>query len=154
MEVYLFNLTYHVDLRRRFASGFTRIMSLALTLSFLTAAVPHAGFASEQSRTSGNASRDSVKIVGVGATSCAAYLQGAAENPATERDYVAWAQGFMSGVLMRAPEGRDVDLDLLPPTFPLVRQAEFLRQYCEANPTRGFTDGVLELYRLLRMPPS
>ncbi len=99
-------------------------------------------------------SADSVKIVGIGASSCADFLQGVTADPAAERDYMAWAQGFMSGVLLRAPTGRDVDLDLLPSQFPLARQAEFLRRYCEANGARDFSDAVIELYRVLRMPPS
>ena len=97
---------------------------------------------------------ESVKIVGIGASSCADFLQGVTADPAAERDYMAWAQGFMSGVLLRAPIGRDVDLDLLPSQFPLARQAEFLRRYCEANGARDFSDAVTELYRVLRMPPS
>ena len=95
-----------------------------------------------------------VKIVGIAATTCAAFSEQVAREPAAERDYVAWAQGFMSGLIIRAPAGVDEELDLLPPTFPLARQMAFLRAYCRDNPGRDYSDGVLDLYRLLRMPPS
>lgn len=97
---------------------------------------------------------ESIKIVGIGTSSCSIFLREIADAPAAERDYIAWAQGFMSGALVRAPSGQDTGLDLLPPQFPLVRQAEFLRRYCEANSSGSFSDAVIELYRLLRMPPS
>lgn len=101
----------------------------------------------------GTAQAKSVKIVGVAATTCTAFNEQVAREPVAERDYVAWAQGFMSGLIIRAPAGIDEDLDLLPPTFPLSRQTEFLRAYCRDNPDRDYTDGVLDLYRLLRKPP-
>lgn len=95
-----------------------------------------------------------LKIVGIGASTCARFNELIGRNPPTERDYVAWAQGFMSGVLIRAPKGVDENLDLLPPTFPLQKQADFLRNFCRNNPNRDYSDGVLDLYRLLRNPSS
>ena len=95
-----------------------------------------------------------VKIVGVAATACADFNDQVAREPAAERDYVAWAQGFMSGLIVRAPAGVDEELDLLPSTFPLARQIEFLRAYCRDNPGRDYSDGVIDLYRLLRKPAS
>lgn len=97
---------------------------------------------------------ETAKIVGVGAASCSTFLDHIRAEPSSERDYVIWAQGFMSGALMRAPEGLDRGLDLLPPTFPIGRQAVFLRRYCEAHPRADFSDGVVELFRTLRAPPS
>ena len=46
-----------------------------------------------------------VKVVGIGASSCAQFNEEVAGSPSAERDYFAWAQGFMSGVLLRAPTG-------------------------------------------------
>src|SRR5215218_1051104 len=74
-----------------------------------------------------------VRIVGVGATSCTQFEQEISRKPAAERDYLAWAQGFMSGALMRAPRGVDEALDLLPPSLPLQKQADFLRAFCLEN---------------------
>lgn len=94
-----------------------------------------------------------IKIVGIGASSCATFLQ-QAPDPRTGREYLAWAQGYMSGLLVRAPVGKDETLDLLPATFPLRKQAEFLRLHCEGNRAHDFSDAVEELYKTLRAPPG
>jgi hypothetical protein len=92
------------------------------------------------------------KIVGLGATSCATFNQEIAHTPASERDYMAWAQGFMSGALMRAPSGVDEGLDLLPPSMPLREQADFLQAYCRSHPEADYMDAAHALYRRLRGP--
>lgn len=92
------------------------------------------------------------KIVGIGAATCARFNQEIADRPAAERDYFAWAQGFMSGALIRAPEGVDVGLDLAPPSMPLNAQADFIRAYCVKNPGEDYMDAVHALYRRLRGP--
>lgn len=95
-----------------------------------------------------------VKIVGIGAATCEVYLNQIASAPTSERDYLAWAQGYMSGILVRAPAGKDEDLDLAPQAFPLGRQASFLREWCLNHANADFADGVQELYRALRAPPG
>ncbi len=94
------------------------------------------------------------KIVGIGAASCARFGTDAAAHPAMERDYFAWAQGFMSGALIRAPDGVDEGLDLAPPSMPLAAQVDFLRAYCAANPATDYSDAVRALYHRLRGPAS
>ena len=69
-------------------------------------------------------------------SSCARFNEESARSPNTERDYFAWAQGFMSGVLLRAPRGQDETLDLAPPSFSLGKQAAFLREFCSKNQVR------------------
>lgn len=93
---------------------------------------------------------ETVKIVGIGAMSCAEFNRVIMNNPAEERALFAWAQGFMSGALMRAPPGSDDDLDLMPARAPLQQQAAFLRTFCAAAPEKGFADAVMELYCTLR----
>ena len=90
-------------------------------------------------------------IVGLGATTCKNFVSEVEQNARVQRDYFAWAQGFMSGVLMRAPPGVDEGLELNPPAFPLLRQIEFLRSFCARNPDKDYSDGVIELYRALRI---
>jgi hypothetical protein len=90
-------------------------------------------------------------IVGLGATPCDAFNRDVERNFQIQRDYFAWAQGFMSGVLMRAPPGIDEGLQLAPPTFPLLKQVDFLRSFCAKNPEKDYSDGVTELYRPLRI---
>lgn len=98
------------------------------------------------------APQPAVKIVGIGAASCARFNQEIGTTPTLERDYLGWAQGFMSGALMRAPAGVDEDLDLLPPSRPLQDQAAFLRDFCRAHPDQDYMDAVRALYHLLRGP--
>ena len=102
----------------------------------------------------GQAQAQAVKIVGIGASTCQRFTREIDGTPQAERDYFAWAQGYMSGLLIRAPAGKDESLDLTPPTFPLLKQASFLRTYCSSNPGADFSDAVNELYRTLRAPPG
>lgn len=90
------------------------------------------------------------KIVGIGAATFREFIEGIDKNSATQRDYLAWAQGFMSAVLLTRPAGVDEGLDLNPPSFGLLSQLGFLRQYCLDNQSRDFADAVVELYRTLR----
>jgi hypothetical protein len=103
---------------------------------------------------SGEATAQTVRIVGIGAASCARFNQEIAQKPPVERDYLAWAQGFMSGALIRAPQGVDENLDLLPPSFPLQQQSDFLRAFCAANPNEDYMDAVHVLYQRLKGPLS
>ena len=95
-----------------------------------------------------------VKIVGIGAATCSEFIRHVEAQPGEERTYFAWAQGYMNGLLIRAPAGKDEGLDLAPPSFPLQRQAAFLRTFCSENIGADFTDAVNMLYRTLRAPPG
>lgn len=96
------------------------------------------------------AERPTAKIVGVGATKCAQFLSDARTNPAVQRDYLAWAQGFISAILLSRPAGTDEQLDLLPPAFPLLEQLRFLQEQCTSSPDMSFSDAVEALYKKLR----
>ena len=96
----------------------------------------------------------SVKIVGIGTATCQDFLAEIEGRPDVEKNFFAWAQGYMSGLLIRAPAGKDEDLDLTPRAFPLLRQAEFLRSYCSTHAGEDYTDAVNTLYRTLRAPPG
>ncbi|MCP4615771.1 MAG: hypothetical protein GY844_04995 [Bradyrhizobium sp.] len=89
-------------------------------------------------------------IVGLGATTCQQFNDDVRSNPLIRRDYQAWAQGFMSDILSSRPPGVDEGLDLAPPTFPLMRQLDFLGDYCARNASPDFSDGVAALYKRLR----
>ena len=90
------------------------------------------------------------RIVGLGATGCAEFISEIRQNPALQRDYLAWAQGYMSGILLSRPVGVDEGLDLVPKMFPLLKQLEFLREHCTQNPSADFADAVVALYKRLR----
>lgn len=90
------------------------------------------------------------RVVGLGATSCPAFLNDALRKPPIQRDYLAWAQGYMSAILLTRPGTVDDGLDLTPPTFPLLKQLEFLRDFCTKHPDESFPDAVDNLYKRLR----
>jgi hypothetical protein len=89
-------------------------------------------------------------VVGLGAATCQQFNDDVRSNPLILRDYLAWAQGFMSGILSSRPPGVDEGLDLAPSTFPLMRQLDFLGDYCARNASLDFSDGVAALYKRLR----
>ncbi len=91
-----------------------------------------------------------VKVVGLGATSCSRFMRDVEQKPVVQRDYLAWAQGFMSGVVMRSPPGVDEGIDLNPASFPLLKQLDFLWDHCVKNSADGFVDAVDALYKRLR----
>ena len=90
-------------------------------------------------------------VVGLGATKCERFNSDIGTNPSMRRDYLAWAQGFMSGILLSRPPGTDEGLDLNPPSFNLLSQLGFLEDYCAENASKDFADGVKALYRRLRL---
>ena len=99
------------------------------------------------------ANAQTASVVGLGASTCPEFNEETKRNPQLERDYFAWAQGFMSGILIRMPAGVDEGLNLVPKQFPLTSQAEFLRRFCQENTAKRYSDGVIALYRVLRAPP-
>ncbi|HZS56777.1 MAG TPA: hypothetical protein VFA65_20390 [Bryobacteraceae bacterium] len=90
------------------------------------------------------------KVVGLGAASCDQFISDATKNPSIQRDYLAWAQGYMSAILLTRPGKVDDGLDLAPPTFPLLKQLEFLRDYCRTHSDGQFPEAVEGLYKALR----
>ncbi|ABQ39783.1 hypothetical protein [Bradyrhizobium sp. BTAi1] len=64
--------------------------------------------------------------------------------------HLAWTQGFMSGILLSRPPGSDDTLDLVPATFDLVRQLQFLEEYCASHDREDFSDAITALYKRLR----
>ena len=90
------------------------------------------------------------KIAGLGAATCQQFNDDVKSNPLVRRDYLAWAQGFMSGVLLSRPPGVDEGLDLNPATFGLVSQLRFLEDHCVKNTSLDFSDAVEALYKRLR----
>lgn len=90
------------------------------------------------------------KIVGLGAATCQQFNDDVKSNPSVRRDYLAWAQGFMSGILLSRPPGIDAGLDLNPATFGLINQLHFLEDHCATHTSSDFSDAVEALYKRLR----
>jgi hypothetical protein len=91
------------------------------------------------------------RIVGLGAATWRQFTADAAADPQVRRDYLAWAQGFMSGIILSRPPGVDVGLDLNPPTFGLMDQLRFLEDHCVRNGAVDFSTAVEALYKRLRL---
>ena len=91
------------------------------------------------------------RIVGLGAATCRQFTADAVADPRVRRDYLAWAQGFMSGIILSRPPGVDVGLDLNPPTFGLIDQLRFLEEHCARNDAADFSTAVEALYKRLRL---
>lgn len=91
------------------------------------------------------------RIVGLGAATCRQFAADAAADPQVRRDYLAWAQGFMSGIILSRPPGVDGGLDLNPPTFDLREQLRFLEDRCAQNDALDFSTAVEALYKRLRL---
>lgn len=123
--------------RQRVTRAVPRLMGLAASCLLFGTAI-----ASAQSTVA--------KIVGLGAVTCADFTDDIEKSPAMQRDYLAWAQGFMSGILLGRPAGVDEGLDLNPQAFGLLKQLELLRQHCAENRSSDFADAVVALYRSLR----
>lgn len=90
------------------------------------------------------------KIVGLGAATCQRFSDDVRSNPLLQRDYLAWAQGYMSGIILSRPPGVDEGLDLNPATFGLLNQLDFLKDHCAKNASLDFSDTVEALYKRLR----
>ena len=91
------------------------------------------------------------RIVGLGAATCQQFTAHAVADPRVRRDYLAWAQGFMSGIILSRSPGVDVALDLNPPTFGLIDQLRFLEAHCAWNDAVNFSTAVETLYKRLRL---
>ena len=90
------------------------------------------------------------RIVGLGAATCQQFNDDIKSHPLRRRDYLLWAQGFMSGIILSRPLGVDEGLDLNPATFGLVNQLHFLEGYCAKNTSLDFSAAVEALYKRLR----
>jgi hypothetical protein len=62
---------------------------------------------------------------------------------------MAWAQGFMSGMLASQPGGADQQINLNPVTYDLVSQLHFLEDHCSQNSALRFSDAVAALFQRL-----
>jgi hypothetical protein len=94
--------------------------------------------------------QSTARIVGLGAATCQRFNEDIKFNPLMWRDYLAWAQGYMSGILMGRPAGVDEGLDLIPQSFNVVSQLRFLEDHCVRNASDDFSLAVESLYKRLR----
>lgn len=89
------------------------------------------------------------KVVGLGTATCQRFKDDVKSNAIVRRDYMAWAQGFMSGMLASQP-GAGEEINLHPATYDLVNQLHFLEDHCAQNSALRFSDAVTALFQRLR----
>lgn len=82
---------------------------------------------------------------GMGARPCSDFTK-LIQRPDFEDVFYTWAQGFLTGFNMAAPEGQAVLLT------PMTRdqQKRFLREFCDQNPAKPYIFGVSALIARLR----
>lgn len=90
------------------------------------------------------------KIAGLGSVTCQRFLDDKKSNAILRRDYMAWAQGFLSGMRVSQAAGIDDQLNLSPVTYDLVNQLHFLEDHCQRNAKQTYSDAVSALYQRLR----
>ena len=91
---------------------------------------------------------DQDNIVGPGAASCEAMLNKVAEAPVAQMLFVAWAQGYLSGLNMVRLSNEQATVPIGDATTLFER----ISRYCEANPQDTVTDATSSLYAALLLP--
>jgi hypothetical protein len=84
---------------------------------------------------------------GVGIYPCSEFTK-ALENPDLEAVFFTWAEGFLTGWNMGFPNDSDFSVDMSG--LSRDEQKQFMRNYCKANPTKRYLEGVTALMSRLR----
>jgi hypothetical protein len=84
---------------------------------------------------------------GVGVSPCSEFTR-VREKPEFEALFFTWAQGFLTGWNMGAPDDSGFSVDMSG--LSRDEQKQFIRDYCEANPTNRYLQGVTALMSRLR----
>jgi hypothetical protein len=91
-------------------------------------------------------SAKAVSEEGAGVRSCAYFLDNYKNDPAlTEPLYFSWAQGYMSGLNVARLDDR---AGVFQP-MSMDEQRSYIRNFCNANPTKKYLYAVLDLYKTL-----
>jgi hypothetical protein len=84
---------------------------------------------------------------GVGIYPCAEFTK-ARETPDLEALFFTWAQGFLTGWNMGVSDDTGLSVELSK--LSRDEQKQFIREYCEANPTKRYLQGVIALMAKLK----
>ena len=90
--------------------------------------------------------------MGIGALTCAQFVEHYEADHAIEDRFFDWAQGFMSGIndLLEDTVGKYRDLKSLP----TAQQKQIMRAFCYNNRSAGYRDGINFLLSRLTVVPS
>jgi hypothetical protein len=84
---------------------------------------------------------------GVGVTPCSKFNQ-SREKPEIEAMFFSWTEGYLTGWNMGLPQASQEHAELS--LMPRSEQMEFLRKWCEANPSKRYMEGATALFIRLR----
>jgi hypothetical protein len=90
-----------------------------------------------------------VKQVGHGAAKCERFTRDVAADMQNIRPYLAWAQGYMSGIIFYAPTGENENVDIGASNLSIPEQIQFLQNYCLDSPTADFGEAAFALFSRL-----
>jgi hypothetical protein len=82
---------------------------------------------------------------GVGIYPCAEFTK---VREKLEAVFFTWAQGFLTGWNMGVPDDAGLSVELSKLSWD--EQKQFIREYCEANPTKRYLEGVIALMAKLK----
>jgi hypothetical protein len=90
--------------------------------------------------------------MGIGMVTCAQFVEMYRADPATEDQFFAWTQGFMSGIndALEDTVGKYHDLK----SIPIAQQKQILRAFCFSNVAANYRDGINVLLNRLTIVPS
>jgi hypothetical protein len=84
---------------------------------------------------------------GLGIKSCAEFARTYAANPeVTETLYFAWAEGFMSGINVKALSEHLTARDIEGSDEKMAEYKSIIRSYCNAHPLATYSAAVVDLY--------
>jgi hypothetical protein len=96
--------------------------------------------------TTGPRGQVAVKLVGHGAVKCDRFTADVDEDVQNIRPYLAWGQGYMSGIIFFAPPGENEKVDIGATHLPVLDQIQFLETYCRDSPKAEFSEAVFALF--------
>jgi hypothetical protein len=86
---------------------------------------------------------------GVGVTPCSEFNQ-SREKPEIEAMFFSWTEGYLTGWNLGLPQASQEHAELS--LMPRSEQMEFLRKWCEANPSKRYVEGATALFVRLKAP--
>ena len=104
---------------------------------------------SSPARTQTHGGLDDLKAAGggVGATPCSEFNQ-SREKPEIEAMFFSWTEGYLTGWNLGLPKTSQEHVDLA--LMSRSEQMDFLRKWCEANPSKPYMDCATALLIRLR----
>jgi hypothetical protein len=90
-----------------------------------------------------DAHAEAINSVGAGLTSCETFAKKyKANRKFTDEFYFTWAEGFLTGLNAGTDAVKRRDLA----GVNILAQMDYVRDFCDANPSKDYSDAVLKLW--------